>query len=68
MIQDSDDQVRALELADWLGVSERAVADYAHRGIIKRSGVACFRSRNPLGPFAIIFGKRLLPVVVAPQP
>lgn len=42
MIQDSDDQVRALELADWLGVSERAVADYAHRGIIKRSGRGVF--------------------------
>lgn len=42
MIQGSDDQVRALELADWLGVSERAVADYAHRGIIKRSGRGVF--------------------------
>lgn len=42
MIQDSDDQVRALELADWLGVSERAVAEYAHRGIITRSGRGVF--------------------------
>jgi terminase small subunit / prophage DNA-packing protein len=42
MSQGSDDQVRAIELADWLGVSERAVADYAHRGIITRSGRAVF--------------------------
>jgi phage terminase Nu1 subunit (DNA packaging protein) len=42
MIQDTDDQVRAIELAEWLGVSERAVADYAHRGIITRSGRAVF--------------------------
>lgn len=42
MIQDSGDQVRAIELAEWLGVSERAVADYAHRGIITRSGRAVF--------------------------
>jgi len=42
MSQDSGDQVRALELADWLGVSERAVADYAHRGIITRSGRGVF--------------------------
>ena len=42
MKQDSGDQVRALELADWLGVSERAVADYAHRGIITRSGRGVF--------------------------
>lgn len=42
MSQGSDDQVRAIELAEWLGVSERAVADYAHRGIITRSGRAVF--------------------------
>lgn len=42
MNQDSDDQVRAIELAEWLGVSERAVADYAHRGIITRCGRAVF--------------------------
>lgn len=42
MNQDSGNQVRAIELAEWLGVSERAVADYAHRGIITRSGRAIF--------------------------
>jgi len=42
MNQDSGDQVRSIELAEWLGVSERAVADYAHRGIITRSGRAVF--------------------------
>ena len=42
MTQGSDDQVRAIELAEWLGVSERAVADYAQRGIITRTGRAVF--------------------------
>ena len=51
MNQDSDDQVRAIELADWLGVSERAVADYAHRGIITRSsgGLTAQRERIAKG-------------------
>jgi phage terminase Nu1 subunit (DNA packaging protein) len=48
MTQASDDQVRALELADWLGVSERAVADYAHKGIITRSGRAVFPLRESI--------------------
>lgn len=48
MIQDSDDQVRALELADWLGVSERAVAEYAHKGIITRSGRGVFPLKDSI--------------------
>jgi phage terminase Nu1 subunit (DNA packaging protein) len=47
MIQPSDDlaadsAVRAGELADWLGVSERTIAEYARRGIIARSGRGTF--------------------------
>lgn len=48
MNQDSGDQVRAIELADWLGVSERAVSDYAHRGIITRSGRAVFPLKDSI--------------------
>jgi phage terminase Nu1 subunit (DNA packaging protein) len=48
MIQDSDREVRLLELADWLGVSERAVAEYAHKGIIVRSGRGVVRLKDSI--------------------
>lgn len=53
MIQPSDDQsadsaVRAGELADWLGVVERTIAEYARRGIIPRTGRGLYPLRESI--------------------
>ncbi|MBN8483475.1 MAG: terminase small subunit [Sphingomonadales bacterium] len=42
----SDSEISAVELADWLGVSERAISDYARKGIIARSAPGKFRFRE----------------------
>jgi len=45
MMQTSDSEISAMELADWLGVSERAISDYVRKGIVSRSGRGKFMLR-----------------------
>lgn len=42
----SDSEISAVELADWLGVSERAISEYARKGIIARSAPGKFMLRE----------------------
>lgn len=45
-IDNPDSEISAVELADWLGVSERSISDYARKGIIARSGPGKFMLRE----------------------
>lgn len=42
----NDSEVATSELADWLGVTERAISDYARKGIIARSAPGKFMLRE----------------------
>lgn len=42
----NDSEVATGELADWLGVTERAISDYARKGIITRSAPGKFMLRE----------------------
>lgn len=45
-IGNSDSEISAVELADWLGVSERAISDYVRKGVIVRSRPGKFKLRE----------------------
>jgi len=44
--RNSDSEISTVELADWLGVSERAISDYVRKGIIARSAPGKFKLRE----------------------
>lgn len=52
-IRKPDSEVPAVELAEWLGVSERAISDYVRKGIIAKSAPGKFRLRESIVAVAI---------------
>jgi phage terminase Nu1 subunit (DNA packaging protein) len=55
MSEHSDSEISIGELADWLGVSERAVTGYVQKGILTRSGRGKFMLRESVRAVATHF-------------